>query len=47
MARVLKRYGGYGGLILLDEAGGIGIARSASAMPHAIARSDGSVIDGE
>ena len=46
-ARVLKRYGGYGGLILLDKAGDVGIARSASAMPHAIARSDGSVIDGE
>lgn len=47
VARVLKRYGGYGGLILLDKAGDIGIARSASAMPHAIARADGSVIDGE
>ncbi|MDP2710585.1 MAG: isoaspartyl peptidase/L-asparaginase [Solirubrobacteraceae bacterium] len=47
VARVLERYGGYGGLILLDEAGDVGIARSASAMPHAIARSDGSVIDGE
>ena len=47
VARVLKRYGGYGGLILLDAAGDVGIARSASAMPHAIARSDGSVIDGE
>ena len=47
VARVLKRYGGYGGLILLDKAGDVGIARSASAMPHAIARSDGSVIDGE
>jgi L-asparaginase / beta-aspartyl-peptidase len=47
VARVLQRYGGYGGLILLDKAGDIGIARSASAMPHAIARSDGSVIDAE
>jgi beta-aspartyl-peptidase (threonine type) len=47
VARVLKRYGGYGGVILLDNAGDIGIARSSSAMPHAIARSDGSVIDGE
>jgi beta-aspartyl-peptidase (threonine type) len=47
VARVLERYGGYGGLILLDNAGDVGIARSASAMPHAIARSDGSVIDGE
>ena len=47
VARVLERYGGYGGLILLDRAGGVGIARSASAMPHAIARSDGSVTDGE
>jgi beta-aspartyl-peptidase (threonine type) len=47
VARVLKRFGGYGGLILLDTAGDIGIARSASAMPHAIARSDGSLIDGE
>ncbi len=47
VARVLKRYGGYGGLILLDQAGDVGIARSASAMPHAIARSDGSVVDGE
>jgi beta-aspartyl-peptidase (threonine type) len=46
VARVLKRYGGYGGLILLDRDGEVGIARSASAMPHAIAR-DGSVIDGE
>lgn len=45
--RVLACYGGYGGLILLDEAGEVGIARSASAMPHAIARSDGSVTDGE
>ncbi len=47
VARVLNRYGGYGGLILLDSAGNIGIARSASAMPHAIARADGSVIDAE
>lgn len=47
VARVLQRYGGYGGLILLDKAGAVGIARSASAMPHAIARSDGSVVDGE
>jgi isoaspartyl peptidase/L-asparaginase-like protein (Ntn-hydrolase superfamily) len=47
VARVLTRYGGYGGLILLDKAGDVGIARSASAMPHAIARADGSVIDGE
>ena len=47
VARVLERYGGYGGLILVDKAGEVGIARSASAMPHAIARSDGSVIDGE
>ena len=47
VARVLKRYGGYGGLILIDKAGRTGIARSASAMPHAIARSDGSVTDGE
>jgi beta-aspartyl-peptidase (threonine type) len=47
VARVLKRFGGYGGLIVLDKAGEIGIARSASAMPHAIARSDGSVTDGE
>jgi len=47
VARVLERYGSYGGLILLDKAGDIGIARSSSAMPHAIARSDGSVIDGE
>jgi beta-aspartyl-peptidase (threonine type) len=47
VARVLERYGGYGGLILLDRAGGVGIARSASAMPHAIARADGTVTDGE
>jgi beta-aspartyl-peptidase (threonine type) len=47
VTRVLKRYGGYGGLILLDHKGDVGIARSASAMPHAIARSDGSVTDGE
>ena len=47
VARVLKRYGGYGGLIVLDKTGNAGIARSASAMPHAIARSDGSVTDGE
>jgi beta-aspartyl-peptidase (threonine type) len=47
VARVRKRFGGYGGLILLDRAGNIGIARSASAMPHAIARSDGTVVDGE
>jgi beta-aspartyl-peptidase (threonine type) len=47
VARVLERYGGYGGLILVDKAGDVGIARSASAMPHAIARSDGTVIDGE
>ena len=47
VARVLERYGGYGGLIVLDASGDVGIARSASAMPHAIARADGSVIDGE
>lgn len=47
VARVLQRYGGYGGLILLDRSGDIGIARSASAMPHAIARSDGTVVDAE
>jgi beta-aspartyl-peptidase (threonine type) len=47
VARVLRRYGGYGGLILLDHTGGVGIARSASAMPHAIARADGTVVDGE
>jgi len=47
VARVRQRFGGYGGLILLDRDGNVGIARSASAMPHAIARSDGSVIDGE
>ncbi len=47
VARVLTRYGGYGGLILLDKDGDVGIARSASAMPHAIARSDGTVVDGE
>ncbi len=46
VARVLKRFGGYGGLILVDKAGNIGIARSASAMPHAIVRGDGAVIDG-
>jgi beta-aspartyl-peptidase (threonine type) len=45
VTRVLERYGGYGGLILVDRAGNVGIARSASAMPHAIARSDGTVID--
>jgi len=44
---VLQRYGGYGGLILLDKDGGVGIARSASAMPHAIARADGIVTAGE
>jgi beta-aspartyl-peptidase (threonine type) len=47
VARVLQRYGGYGGLIVVDQAGDVGIARSASAMPHAIARSDGTVVDGE
>ncbi|MEA2371800.1 MAG: L-asparaginase / beta-aspartyl-peptidase [Solirubrobacteraceae bacterium] len=47
VARVRERYGGYGGLILVDKAGGVGIARSASAMPHAIARSDGSITDRE
>jgi L-asparaginase / beta-aspartyl-peptidase len=47
VTRVLTRYGGYGGLILLDKAGDVGIARSASAMPHAIARADGTVTDGE
>lgn len=47
VARVLERFGGYGGLIVLDRAGGVGIARSASAMPHAVARGDGSVTDGE
>jgi beta-aspartyl-peptidase (threonine type) len=47
IARVLRRYGGYGGLIVLDSSGGVGVARSASAMPHAIARGDGSVTDGE
>jgi len=45
--RVRKRYGGYGGLILVNAAGDVGIARSASAMPHAIARADGSVTDGD
>ncbi len=47
VARVLERFGGYGGLIVIDKAGDIGIARSASAMPHAVARADGSVVDGE
>lgn len=47
VARVLERFGGYGGLILLDATGEIGIARTASAMPHAVARADGSVTDGE
>ena len=47
VARVLERYGGYGGLIVLDTSGDFGIARSASAMPHAIARADGSMSDGE
>lgn len=47
VSRVRKRYGGYGGVILLDKNGDVGIARSASAMPHAVARADGSVIDGE
>jgi beta-aspartyl-peptidase (threonine type) len=47
VARVRKRFGGYGGLIVLDKDGDVGIARSASAMPHAIARSDGTVTDGE
>jgi beta-aspartyl-peptidase (threonine type) len=47
VARVRQRFGGFGGLILLDKDGNVGIARSASAMPHAIARSDGTVIDGE
>ncbi|MGI8800604.1 MAG: isoaspartyl peptidase/L-asparaginase family protein [Solirubrobacteraceae bacterium] len=47
VARVLTRFGGYGGVILLDKAGDVGIARSASAMPHAIARSDGAVTDGD
>lgn len=47
VARVRERFGGYGGLILLAKTGDVGIARSASAMPHAIARSDGSVVDGE
>ena len=46
VTRVLERFGGYGGIILLDKAGDVGIARSASAMPHAVARSDGSVTDG-
>jgi beta-aspartyl-peptidase (threonine type) len=47
VARVLERYGGYGGIIVIDASGAVGIARSASAMPHAIARADGSVTDGE
>lgn len=47
VTRVLQRFGGYGGLILLDRDGDVGIARSASAMPHAVARSDGSLTDGE
>jgi L-asparaginase / beta-aspartyl-peptidase len=47
VTRVLKRYGGYGGVIVLDKDGDAGIARSASAMPHAVARADGSVIEGE
>ena len=47
VTRVLERFGGYGGLILLDKDGDVGIARSASAMPHAVARADGSVTDGD
>lgn len=47
VARVLQRFGGYGGVIVLDKAGDVGIARSASAMPHAVATADGSVTDGE
>jgi beta-aspartyl-peptidase (threonine type) len=47
VARVLERFKGYGGLILIHSDGEIGIARSASAMPHAVARSDGSITDGD
>jgi beta-aspartyl-peptidase (threonine type) len=47
VARVLQRFGGYGGLILLDKAGNVAISRSAAHMPHAIARSGEPVIDAD
>ena len=37
VARVRDEFGGYGGLILLDAEGNIGIARTAANMPHAVA----------
>jgi L-asparaginase / beta-aspartyl-peptidase len=38
VARVRDEFGGYGGLILIDAQGEAGVARTASNMPHAIAR---------
>jgi len=38
VARVRDEFGGYGGLILIDAQGQVGIARTAANMPHAIAR---------
>lgn len=47
VVRVRDRFGGYGGLIAIDKEGAVGIARTASAMPHAIGRPGGTMADGE
>jgi beta-aspartyl-peptidase (threonine type) len=37
VARVRDEFGGYGGLILLDARGNVGISRTAANMPHGVA----------
>jgi beta-aspartyl-peptidase (threonine type) len=39
VTRVRDDFGGYGGLILIDARGLVGVARTAANMPHAVARS--------
>jgi beta-aspartyl-peptidase (threonine type) len=40
VARVRDDFGGYGGLILLDAQGNVGVARTAADMPYAVAGHD-------
>lgn len=40
VAKVRDDFGGYGGLILLDAHGNVGISRTAANMPHGIGRPD-------
>ncbi len=47
VVRTRDRFGGYGGLIVIDRDGAVGIARTASAMPHAIGRPGHEIEDGE